>query len=99
MKQAFNRKLLAQGGLVSESKDIIETIEQEYNKALVEYHDFLNTCYKESNKWKSEGDMYGWNFHEGMRAGSTWTQLFYARIRRKLEELKKKRSENDGKTL
>lgn len=76
---------------MSEIEDIkdIEEIEKVYKEAEKEYFEFLDTCDIEARKWKSEDDMYGWNFHQGMRSGAVWANLMYDRIRRKLEEIKK----------
>lgn len=38
--------------------------------------------YAESEKWKSKGDMYGWNFHQGMAAGANRTDIIYYRVRK-----------------
>jgi hypothetical protein len=47
---------------------------------------------RQAEKWKAEGDMYGWNFHQGMGAGANWCSLFFDRIRRKVDELRKAES-------
>ena len=55
----------------------------ECEKAEKEYFEFLDQCDKEAQKWKSENDMYGWNFHQGMRGGAVWANLMFDRVRRK----------------
>ena len=57
-----------------------------FEKAQNEYFEFLNECDKEIMKWKAEGDMYGVNFHQGMRSGANQVNIYYDRIRRKLDE-------------
>lgn len=43
-------------------------------------------------KWKNEGDMYGCNFHQGMAAGANWCDIFYRRIGREIDVIKKELS-------
>jgi len=50
-----------------------------------ERYQFLEECRREAEKWKAEGDMYGWNFHMGMAGGANWTDLFYQRVIRALK--------------
>lgn len=38
----------------------------------------------EADKWKSEGDMYGWNFHQGVSAGCTTASILFHRVKREL---------------
>ena len=35
----------------------------------IQYEDELDKCDEQAKKWKDRGDMYGWNFYEGMRSG------------------------------
>lgn len=37
---------------------------------------------KEADHWKAEGDMYGWNFHQGRAAGMITASIIYHRIER-----------------
>ena len=37
---------------------------------------------KEADHWKSEGDMYGWNFHQGRSYGMIAASIIYHRIKR-----------------
>lgn len=39
----------------------------------------------EAAKWESEGDMYGWNFHEGVASGTTSASIVFYRVLRLLE--------------
>lgn len=41
--------------------------------------------HQEAAKWKGEGDMYGWNFHEGVAAGMTTASIIFNRVRRTIE--------------
>lgn len=41
----------------------------------------------EAEKWKSEGDMYGWNFHVGKAGGMTEASIIFYRVRRLLETI------------
>jgi hypothetical protein len=40
----------------------------------------------EAEKWKSEGDMYGWNFHKGMASGMTQASIVFYRVFRRLKQ-------------
>ena len=40
----------------------------------------------EAEKWKSEGDMYGWNFHQGKAGGMTQASIIFYRGIRRLKE-------------
>ena len=40
----------------------------------------------EAEKWKAEGDMYGWNFHQGMSSGMTHASIIFYRVYRLLKE-------------
>ncbi len=51
----------------------------------------------ESVKWKAEGDMYGWNFHEGKASGMTQASIIFFRVRREIEKyLKQLRPPTQG---
>jgi hypothetical protein len=39
----------------------------------------------EAEKWKSEGDMYGWNFHKGKSGGMTEASIIFYRVFRRLK--------------
>lgn len=43
-------------------------------------------CRDEAEKWKSEGDMYGWNFHQGRSGGTIGASIIYERVRRMIRE-------------
>ncbi|MDE2106927.1 MAG: hypothetical protein KGL39_57465, partial [Patescibacteria group bacterium] len=42
-------------------------------------------AHRESAKWKAEGDMYGWNFHEGKAGGMNEASIIFYRVRRFIE--------------
>jgi hypothetical protein len=54
-------------------------------RASDERYEFLKQREVEATYWKSEGDLYGWNFHQGMAAGANWCDIFYRRIVRTLD--------------
>jgi hypothetical protein len=41
---------------------------------------------QEAEKWKSEGDWYGWNFYTGMSSGTTAASIIFHRVQRLLEK-------------
>ena len=48
----------------------------------------LDGVYKaqaEAEKWKAEGDMYGWNFHQGKAGGMTEASIIFYRVFRRLK--------------
>lgn len=40
----------------------------------------------DAEKWKSQGDMYGWNFHQGRSAGTIGASFGYNRVERWVKE-------------
>jgi len=46
----------------------------------------------EAEKWKAEGDMYGWNFHQGKACGMTEASIIFYRVYRRLKGDAKKQS-------
>lgn len=44
------------------------------------YFAFLKEKDTDAEKFKAEGDMYGWNYHTGERAGATWVHLFMTNL-------------------
>ena len=54
----------------------------------VKYFDFLKEKDVDVAKFKSEGDMYGWNFHTGERSGAVWMHLFMTKLLKALASLK-----------
>lgn len=45
----------------------------------------------EAEKWKAEGNRYGWNFHRGMSAGMNTASIIFYRVQRFLESAKRER--------
>lgn len=39
----------------------------------------------EAEKWKSENDMYGWNFHKGAAFGCTSASIIFFRVKREIK--------------
>jgi hypothetical protein len=56
----------------------------EFDAANAERLQETNNAHEEANRWKAEGDMYGWNFHEGRASGTTWASIIFYRVRRML---------------
>ena|SRR5579864_1395974 len=71
----------------------------ECEKSEKEYMEYLDQCEKEARKWKNEGDMYGWNFHQGLRGGAVWSNLIFYRIRRTLLEMREQEKRASGQAL
>lgn len=59
-------------------RSVLEAASEERYQCLEEWR-------QQAERWKKEGDMYGWNFHMGMSAGANWVDIFYRRITRALE--------------
>jgi len=68
--------------------EALEEILSTLNSASEERYQCLNEWEQAAEKWKREGDMYGWNFHQGMAAGANWTDLLYQRIARAINAIK-----------
>lgn len=43
-------------------------------------------AHREAEKWKAEGDMYGYNFHEGRSGGATTASIIFYRVRKYLDK-------------
>lgn len=43
----------------------------------------------EADRWRAEGDSYGWNFHQGVAGGMTEASFHYMRVKRKLLDVLK----------
>ena len=52
-----------------------------------EYEAFLEENFKKADRLKREGDMYGWNFYEGMRSGAIQVDIELGRIIKKLQKV------------
>lgn len=62
--------------------EALEQIEQSLKSASEEHYQDLKEWEAKAGKWKDEGDMYGWNFFQGMAAGANWCDILYQRIGR-----------------
>jgi molecular chaperone DnaK (HSP70) len=47
---------------------------------------------QESERWKADGDMYGWNFFQGMASGANWADILYQRIGREVTAIRTERA-------
>lgn len=45
----------------------------------------VKQSHDEAEKWRSEGDMYGWNFHQGKAGGMTQASIIFYRVFRRLK--------------
>ncbi len=60
------------------------------------YEAALDDCDQEAEKWKSEGDMYGWNFHEGMRSGWIGNDIALSKLKDLAHEYTGRELARDG---
>jgi len=63
-------------------------------------------CRDEAERWKAEGDWYGWNFHQGRASGTIEASFIYNRMRRAMpaidamaELLRKFRNDNNAEQV
>ena len=63
----------------------LETALTKFNEADDERLQETEERYAEAVKWKVEGDMYGWNFHQGVAGGCTTTSIVFHRVKRCIE--------------
>lgn len=47
--------------------------------------DGAHAAHAESQKWKSEDDWHGWNFHQGKASGMTESSIIFHRVLRSLK--------------
>ena len=66
----------------------LERVEKSLNAASEERYQDLKKWEAESSKWQAEGDMYGWNFFQGMAAGANWCDILYRRIDQELAAIR-----------
>jgi len=65
--------------------EALETALVKFNESDEErYRETEERC-TEADKWRKEGDMYGWNFHQGFSAGCTQASIIFYRVKRHLE--------------
>lgn len=67
----------------------LERIAMVLTVASDERYSLLKEWQAKACKWEAEGDMYGWNFHQGMAAGANWCDLIYQRIGREIRTILK----------
>lgn len=63
---------------IQEAFDLFKTADDERLNGVHEAH-------AEAQKWKAEGDMYGWNFHQGKAGGMTEASIIFNRAFRRLK--------------
>lgn len=68
--------------------DGLDRIEKAVADASEERYQSLREWRQLAEQWKSEGDMSGWNFHQGMAAGANWVDIYYRRITREIEAIR-----------
>ena len=66
-------------------REALETALTKFNEADDERLQETEERYAEAVKWKVEGDMYGWNFHQGVAGGCTTTSIVFHRVKRCIE--------------
>ena len=66
----------------------LERIKKSLESASEERLQELKKWERESERWRAEGDMYGWNFHQGMTAGANWCDILYRRVDREIAALR-----------
>lgn len=62
-------------GALTEALEIFKTADDERLVGTKAFRD-------EADKWKREGDMYGWNFHMGTSSGLTQGSIYFYRVYR-----------------
>lgn len=75
--QHKNTKLEAQLATVTAQRDLLKDLVAEVEG---KYFAFLKEKDVDAEKFKAEGDMYGWNFHMGEKAGAVWMHLFMTEL-------------------
>lgn len=66
--------------------ELISEIRKAYQMADEERLRETHENQAEAEKWKCEGDMYGWNFYMGMASGRTSSDICFHRILRLLDK-------------
>lgn len=70
---------------MSEAQEILRGLLEDFKAIDAERLKETDEAHAEAAKWKAEGDMYGWNFHEGKAGGITIASIMFDRLRRKME--------------
>jgi hypothetical protein len=80
-------------------QEILDRIEKRLSRAQEEYFKNLEKWRVTAEDLKNEDDMFGWNFHTGMTAGAVSVNIYYYRIERELDAIRKdlkKEAENNS---
>lgn len=59
---------------------LVAKMEEKFKEADEERLKLTHAAMDESEKWKKEKDMYGWNYHQGRAVGTIDANLIYARV-------------------
>ena len=71
-------------------EEALERIKKSLDSASEERLQELKKWERESERWRADGDMYGW-FHQGMVAGGNWCDILYRRVDREIAALREER--------
>jgi hypothetical protein len=69
---------------VAAMRTVLTSLKDEFKAANEERLKETHDAHTEANRWKAEGDMYGWNFHEGRAGGTIGASHCFYRVYRKL---------------
>lgn len=69
-------------------REALERIAVALTEASEERYQEMQVWSQLAERWKRDGDLYGWNFHKGMEAGANWTDILYHRATRAIETLR-----------
>jgi len=73
----------------AEQRDILDRLARLLDACSEERYQELKSWEAQARRWESEGDMYGWNFHQGMAAGANWCDIIYRQLGREIETIRK----------
>lgn len=82
VRQELSRRDAEQAEAERLLRDLMQVFDAADEERLKEVHERD----AEAEKWKSEGDMYGWNFHKGVAAGCTTASIIFFRVKRSMEQ-------------
>lgn len=82
--EAEKEKAVAEGQ-VRLLREGLEASLAKFNESDEERYRDTEERYAEAEKWRKEGDMYGWNFHQGFSAGCTQASIIFFRVKRCIE--------------
>lgn len=83
LAQAYDAACESRDAAITALRGALQAHAQADNQRLIEHGEAV----QEAEKWKSEGDMYGWNFHMGRAGGMTTASIIFFRVQRVLEKL------------